>query len=935
MIRPLVLLRLYLDEGTQNISDRAVEHPSRSYTARVLSWGSVDRSIPYPAGLLQVNDASIVLDDSEGSVREWFATVTPFRRLGELKIVNAGESESAVAPKYIGEIVPGGVSFEDGIAKIQLHDASFTWLDDQIPGLINRDNFPNLVNSVSTAFLPDIYGRIESYADTDVTVSPAVLNEQTRQGAITCILLDTSLNRYGVARHACNAVLRVYRKQPDDTFYSLVNSSEYSVVNEVKTIGGIDYNITYIQLHTQQPDGVDIRADVSGRNARAAIGSMGAVSGELRNAVDAVLNLLLQKETRAARYNTARFIAARTACAALLCDGAFVEPLTYREALSQILTCFGIDFFHDQAGQFNIAFDGALSISSTVDEDLMDIGTFRPSYPKEVFTQLICSAMKNYAEGDWAFKLTLDNLDDEAELSAGGADGVIGTTIELPFIRDEDTAVATMSARLGYFTLRSWLAEFSVPSPEVDTELADILGVSHFAGLGSLAGWTNEPVKVYGAVLDLAGLTLLLKIIRRYPASALNIQSSWTGTHPPAAPTVLRIPSLTQQTVATHTSLLASIAAHIITIVSDIASVVGTITSILTLIGVLEGEIATLTALFEVVAAIEGEVASLTTVVGEIQTEIEEILSSITSLNAAITALGTDLHTHYTTTTGLMTILEGYVTDAELTSALAGYYTSSYIDAHFYTADATDLKIVTDWLTFYQGYFQPIGDYATVDNVSDAFDAYDTALRGDDCDAGPYTGTLCRLDERIHYIETNFIADCDDVKGCLTDYSTTAQMNTAIGLALAGYYTKTYIDDHFYTAAATDLKVTGDWRTYYGDYFQPIGEYPTVDDISDAFTAYDDGLRGDCDSGPYTGTLCALDERIHHIETTFCDDSGCGGGGGGGLAWSDINSYFGGSAPSNTYATDFLDPTYAKLTDLADIWTALQCLDNFIEAGCV
>src|SRR5262249_12259591 len=139
----------------------------------------IDRTIPYPAGPLESSDAEIDLADTDGAVRGWFDTITPLRRLAEFKLVQEGGSESAAAPFYTGEIK--GAIFQSGKTRVQIRDIMSAWLDDQIPALGTKDNWPNQPLDQPSFFWPIIFGKHQSpFPD-----SPSI-----PQGQINCPLAD-------------------------------------------------------------------------------------------------------------------------------------------------------------------------------------------------------------------------------------------------------------------------------------------------------------------------------------------------------------------------------------------------------------------------------------------------------------------------------------------------------------------------------------------------------------------------------------------------------------------------------------------------------------------------------------------------------------------------------------------------------------------------
>lgn len=378
---PLILFNLKLDDGEVNLARKTINFKTVPFQARVIKYGTVDRSIAYPPGSLHSNDCTIELEDVDNVVRAWFDALTPLRRLGEIIFefeyntnvigmrdfpVTPGSglgrtepiSDPLMKPLYTGEVID--VQFPPRKAVITLRDITTKWLERQIPKLITRDVFPNLPDDLESAFAPIILGRLQSVALANVG----------KQGVILCPYVDTVLHRYCVARHTCYSVLAVYRKKRLDRFFKLVSPSEYSVANGVGySINGIIYDFCFIDFTAQQEDGTVIHADVSGYNKRIDLGTEVVTVGEQRNPADAFINLLyflLQDEIRIDSYDAESFSNLRNKFTSLgwLCDGAITENLnvgldsgvTTGQAIGRLCSDFQTDIFMSNQGKITAKF---------------------------------------------------------------------------------------------------------------------------------------------------------------------------------------------------------------------------------------------------------------------------------------------------------------------------------------------------------------------------------------------------------------------------------------------------------------------------------------------------------------------------------------------------------------------------------------------------
>src|ERR1041385_2026047 len=105
LTRPLVLFKIYpdldMETNIQTFSNITIQRPDTSVIeGRVLSFGSVDRSIPVPSGLCQTGEASAQLADTDQNLRRLFAPSgsagngSLMGRLCAIKIMAAGDSEA-------------------------------------------------------------------------------------------------------------------------------------------------------------------------------------------------------------------------------------------------------------------------------------------------------------------------------------------------------------------------------------------------------------------------------------------------------------------------------------------------------------------------------------------------------------------------------------------------------------------------------------------------------------------------------------------------------------------------------------------------------------------------------------------------------------------------------------------------------------------------
>lgn len=561
-ITPLIMLNLYLDDGDRHLAGKTITYHETPFSARVISWGTIDKSIPYPSGLVQTSDAQVEIADTDGAVRDWFDAYTPLRRLGEiifafesdaddstnLDLPRPGEDQETQEipswqPIFTGEIYD--VSFSPGKALITMASIVTAWLGRKLPLLGTRDNFPKMPDDVESFFIPIIFGSVQSYSSTGVE----------KQGVIRCQCIDKIFVRYVVARHTCHEITALYRKRKLDHYFSVVDPEEYGVIVHNVVISGRTYSMTYIEFMARQEDGTVIQADVIGINFKWYLDNgSGQVSSQLRNPVVALQNLIyytLQDEIRTERFDTDSFAQTEDRCdtRGYVCDGAITEECTSGVAVSRICSDFIIDFYQTSHGKIAVhLYDAELDAESVIplNTDITLRETLKSDLPSKTFNRFKYRYFRQNAPltewtagsktANWGEEQTIDYVKDQSELAVIGANPLLETAIDLYFVRDDNVAYNVIKRRIPYHTLRSYLVDFKMPAPPFmmgsTLDLSTPISLTHFGGIPGSTGFVDSVFKIYGLNYELRYLELYVKGVALPYVSDADLISSWTGTHP-------------------------------------------------------------------------------------------------------------------------------------------------------------------------------------------------------------------------------------------------------------------------------------------------------------------------------------------------------------------------------------------------------------------
>ncbi len=508
----LILIEIQKQDGSwEHVAGVGVRHPSWFYYPRVSKYGTIDRSIPLPVGVPRISDVTFSLINTDGRYSQLFAPKTMRKKSVRIFMGPPGGGRSAFFSVLRGEIT--NVTYDPGICNVTVHDYTFDKFLEEVPGLINKGNFPNLPDATTEDFANIILG----------TVKAAPLDWP---GVIRCPLVDTVVNGYLYSRHPSLIdsdfkVLRHLPDQPAEEAPTLVPTSEYTMNQDWPLNGAF---AVMIQFHTPQEDGTEISAVGKGFYDRfdewKTLYPGGASGLLLNNPSDAILALLrfiVGYSKDADHFNLQSFSDVRDKCTAMnwTCDGVWDSGLTYSDALAQLLKSFDIDLYIDKYGR--VAINLTTDVPSVIPEfdDRLDVnlGSMRMSLAEPTYNQVRYKYNYNYVLGKWITESTAKN---DADLEIQG-DPVEDDPLEMNFVRNATVALEIATRHLTWISLDAHRCTFRTPAPRnfPDVELTQFMGVTHFHGITeSPSGWVRERFKISDVRFDLDGEELEVSGIR-------------------------------------------------------------------------------------------------------------------------------------------------------------------------------------------------------------------------------------------------------------------------------------------------------------------------------------------------------------------------------------------------------------------------------------
>jgi hypothetical protein len=524
------------------VSTRTLRHPTRIYRRSVISWGSLDRSIPIPAGFPRVSDLTLRLADTDGYYRRLFAQVGA--RAAEIVVrmgpVNGRVSHWPVV--FRGRV--DKVECPPGEVRPTATDSILRPFHERPPALITPSDFPALPEAMSDVFAPIPYGRVST-------------EETSGVGAIQCPLVNEEEGWYLVSRERIHSVRRVLTWSPGQEEFEVVprrpdsfglrrvyagQPTGWWMEEQELDIRGETYRLQVIRFTSPLPDGTQVRADVWG---------IVDDDGEpIENVVDILehylrrwMGLDLSHEFFDVEgFAEARAVAETAGLTSPNIGHAIAQSSTHAENLARLLGSVDLDFFPDRFGRLSCK----LTLEDPPDMPVLDdLKAILWDSFSEVQGEAESANRLRYrtgytpSTGEWYDDDVYDNeLDRE----------LLGETrereLDLWYLANIETGGSVAARISGYLDSQARRLKWNLSAPRtVDVfDLADIVGIRHFEGLEADTGTyldPPQPVKVAAIRIDLDSLVETVEGVTREPAPLLGggpLEDVTVTTHTQAGP---------------------------------------------------------------------------------------------------------------------------------------------------------------------------------------------------------------------------------------------------------------------------------------------------------------------------------------------------------------------------------------------------------------
>jgi hypothetical protein len=199
-----------------------IRHPSRYYEPRLMSHGQFTRAISAPIGFIKTGDCTLTIADSNNDIRQQIGTKAIKQAQVDVFLGQEGQPTSSFI-KLIGRKLIGVNQNQEGALDFVLRDYIWAKLEQQIPSLMTKANFPNLPEEFLSSFAPIIFGHVSARsvmnANKEIVEDTTVLD-----GAISPICIDPVERIYLAARHPCRSIEVWGRSSSNDPFEYVYSS---------------------------------------------------------------------------------------------------------------------------------------------------------------------------------------------------------------------------------------------------------------------------------------------------------------------------------------------------------------------------------------------------------------------------------------------------------------------------------------------------------------------------------------------------------------------------------------------------------------------------------------------------------------------------------------------------------------------------------------
>lgn len=504
---PIVVVDFGFDSTPKYISGKGLRFNTRNYEGKLLSIGSIRRSIQRNLGLFEVNSLEIVVDDTDrvfssipGSVKNSIVTV----RLG-----TAGLGLDDYMTIFKGFV--DDYTIQDFTVTYVVKDILINIPDYPNTGFVDVTNFPNAFNEHRNLPLPVCYGEHSVTSDED----------NRNRGMWPTLYVDNTSNakKFLIACHAVKSVPQVYCNRPSSGSTLLVETTDYTLFKagtiNGQTMAWIQFTDAQFTSRVVDTGGVvgEVTCNVQGKETRS-----DGTGDLMTNPIDVLRDFLTfycgQPELDPVTFATARQSASDLA---YVCAGGYTEKLQAANVISDIAKTFNILIYSTRNNQIAVDLFSISSASSspTIDE-ARDIiknswsidhdNNIEGASDSTIVNSISYSSKLHRAKGKYFNSNVYSDSDSVANY------GEKRLVMEMPWTSDTPTAFDVINRIIFQFKNPVAHANFTVGLRGLLQDIASTVAINHANGSEGVA-WSGRICQIREQTFNLSNFLTSMRAV--------------------------------------------------------------------------------------------------------------------------------------------------------------------------------------------------------------------------------------------------------------------------------------------------------------------------------------------------------------------------------------------------------------------------------------
>lgn len=329
---PIVIVEIELDSGVVRFAKTDTELDNVLYEGRVISFGTVHRSISDIEGDFRIGDVISSFNDNDGYFSN-MAWESLYNRKVSYFLGFEGLSYSGFKLLYSG-VIYDFKSTASGAFHIHTKESTTKWLEKDYGGILESSDYNNAHIDIADKKMPIIYGE-----------------HTGGYGILRAYCIDTSSDIWIAAGHEMDEITEVYFPVSSPTDEpTLKNPSHYTVDTTATYANGLNGDITTITFTSGAPDPATTPVYFNGKGMK----SGGSLISNPALVIEHYITEYLGMTTD--DYNDTDFTTEETEYdnRGYICAGAIYDFQSPRKIIEDIARSFNMTTFFDESGLFTI-----------------------------------------------------------------------------------------------------------------------------------------------------------------------------------------------------------------------------------------------------------------------------------------------------------------------------------------------------------------------------------------------------------------------------------------------------------------------------------------------------------------------------------------------------------------------------------------------------